>query len=53
MNPKQVEAKRKEREEREEAERAILADDIKHQAYKRKMFQDVERTEHKGILPAN
>jgi len=27
-------------------------DDVKHQKYKREMFLDEQRTEHKGILPA-
>jgi len=52
LNPGQVEAKKNQLEEAEEAERLILMDDVKHQKYKREMFLDEQRTEHKGILPA-
>ena len=55
MNPRQVEERRKALEEAELAERMILLDEAKNQKYKRDMFkgEDPERTEHKGILPAN
>ena len=43
-----------EKAELEEAERAVLLDEVKNQHYKREMFlEPYERTEHKGLLPAD
>lgn len=52
LNPAQVKAREEERAIEVEKKRLEFMDDERHDRYMKDLFEDGERTEHKGILPA-